>query len=232
LSLSKGIVFRYEIKRLLFSKEYLLLLIVTLAYGVSLLSTMVLYGVNYTAPFSPLTFSTYCTSLAPFLFILLLVLCARQSTVSERGAEAIISAMPIPLYIFRLLRYSAVACAFLIATALPLTACFVFYRLVFNYTTSGALLWFGLLLLLPPAILLFGAAMLFVNRRAVVYILLTTVLIVCIFQIKLPVFIDLIGSTAVQPFTAGEHDFAFSSHFITGRIAFSVVGIVLIIVSL
>ena len=231
--MSKGTVFKYEIKRLLFSKEYLLLLVATLAYGISLLRGVVLYGTDYTAPFSLLTFLTYCASLAPFLFILLLVLCARQFKSSERGAESIIGVAPMPLHVFRLLRYSAVVCAFLIAAALPVTACFVFYRLVFDYTAFGALLWSGLLLLLPTAILLFGAAMLLGNRSAAaVYVLLAAVLIVGVFQITLPVFIDIIGITAVQPLNAGKYDFAFSSAFIAGRVAFSVVGIVLMILSL
>lgn len=231
--MSKGTVFKYEIKRLLFSKEYLLLLVATLAYSVALLRGVVLYGANYTAPFSPLTFLTYCASLAPFLFILLLVLCARQYKASERGAESIIAATPMPLHVFRFLRYSAVAWAFLIAAALPVMACFVFYRLVFNYTAFGALLWPGLLLLLPSSILLFGVAIFLGNRSAAaVYVLLAAVLIVSVFQITLPVFIDIIGSTAVQPLNTGEYDFAFSSAFIAGRVVFSAAGIVLIIISL
>lgn len=222
--MSKGTIFKYELKRLLISKEYLLLLAATVLYGVSLLRSMVLYGIDYTAPFSLLTFSTYCASLAPFLFTLLLVLCARQSKASERGMEAIIDATPVPLHIFRLLRYSAVVCSFLIAAALSLTSCFVFYRLVFDYTAFGPLLRAGLLLILPPAILLFGAGVLLGNKSAeAVYVLMAAVLIVSIFQIKLPLFIDIIGNTAVHEF---------SSAFIAGRVAFAVVGIVLVNVSL
>lgn len=231
--MNKGTVFKYEIRRLLFSKEYLLLLAAALAYSVSLLRGFVLYGADYTAPFSLLTFLTYCASLAPFLFILLLVLCTKQFKTSERGAESIIGATPMPLHVFRLLRYSAVACAFLIATALPVTACFMFYQQVFDYTAFGVLLWPGLLFLLPPAILLFGAAMLLGNRRAAaIYVLLAAVLIISIFQIKLPVFMDIIGSAAIQLQNPGEYDFTFSSAFIAGRVTFSVVGIVLMIISL
>ncbi|MBU5333698.1 hypothetical protein [Anaerocolumna aminovalerica] len=231
--MNKGTVFKYEIKRLLFSKEYLLLLATVLVYSVSLLRGVVLYGTDYTAPFSLLTFLTYCASLVPFLFILLLVLCGRQFKASDHGAESIISATPMPLHVFRLIRYSAVACAFLIAATLPVIVCFLFYQQVFDYPAFGVLLWPGLLFLLPPAILLFGAAMLLGNRReAAVHILLAAVLIVSVFQIKLPAFMDIIGSAAIQPLNTGEYDFALSTAFIAGRIAFSVVGVVLIVISL
>ncbi len=205
-----GTIFKYELKRLLLSKQYLLLLVATLIFSVSLLRGTVLFGANFTAPFSLLTFSTYCASLTPFLFVLLLVLCAKQSSPSERGAEAIISATPMPLPVFRLLRYGAIAVAFVIPAALTVTACFLFYRLVFDYTAVGVLLLPGLLLLFPPAILLFGTAMLLGTRRsAAVYSLLAVVLIVSVFQIPLPGIVD-----------------------ITGRVAFTGAGVALILASL
>lgn len=220
----KGTIFVYELKRLLVSKEYLLLLIATVLYGLSLLRGVVLYGTNYTAPFSQLTFGAFCASLAPFLFILLLILCARQSKASERGAEAIIRATPMPLPVFRLLRYGAIGCAFLIAAALPVTACFVFYRLVFGYTAVGALLGPGLLLLLPPAILLFGAAVLLGGKKtAAVYVLLAAVLIVSVFQISVPGFTDITESSA---------DFELTPAFIAGRVAFTGIGAACILASL
>ncbi|WP_313133310.1 hypothetical protein [Anaerocolumna sp.] len=231
--MNKGTVFKYEIKRILFSREYLLLLAATVAYSLSLLRGFVLYGADYTAPFSLLTFLNYCASLAPFLFTILLVLCTKQFKASERRAESIIGATPMPLHVFRLLRYSAIACAFLIATAIPVTACFMFYQQVFDYTAFGVLFWPGLLFLLPPAILLFGAAMLLGNRRgAAVYVMIAAVLIISIFQIKLPSFVDIIGSAAIQWRNQEKYDFALSSAFIAGRVTFSVVGIVLIIISL
>ncbi|PKM73071.1 MAG: hypothetical protein CVU91_05745 [Firmicutes bacterium HGW-Firmicutes-16] len=220
----KGTIFKYEIKRLLLSKEYLLLLAATILYGTSLLRSMVIFGTNYTAPFSQLTFGTYCTSLAPFLFILLLVLCARQMKSSERRTETIISATPMPMPVFQLLRYGAIACAFALAAALPVMACFEFYRLVFDYTAFGALLLSSLLLLLPSAIFLFGSAVLLGRwSTAAVYVMLAAVLIVSIFQIPLPGFINVIGSSA---------DFELTPAFVAGRVVFTGIGIVFILASL
>ncbi len=219
-----GTIFKYELKRLLLSKQYLLLLVATLIYSVFLLRGVVLFGANFTAPFSLLTFCTYCASLAPFLFILLLVLCAKQSMPSERGAEAIISASPMPLPVFRLLRYGAIAAAFVTTAALPMIACFVFYRLIFDYTGVGVLLVPGLLLIMPPSIFLFGAAMLLGARRtAAVYALLAVVLIVSVFQIPLPGIVDITVSSA---------DFELTPAFIAGRVVLAGVGILSIFASL
>jgi len=230
--LNRITVFRYELKRLMFSREYLLLLAAVTAYSVSLLRGLVLYGVNYTAPFSLLTFSTYCYSLCPFFFVLLLVLCARQFKTSERGAEAIIKTTCMPFHIFRLVRYGAIACAYLFAMVFPFAACFLFYNLIINYTDFGILLLPGVLIVVPPSVFLFGASMLFGNRKpAAIYIMLVGVLVLSAFKIPLPDLMDIIGTAAVQALYEG-HDHAFSAAFIAGRFVLMLVGFVSMIISL
>lgn len=229
----KGTIFKYELRRLLLSKEYLLLLITALAYSFSLLRGMVMFGTNYTAPFSQWTFCTYVSSVLPILLILLLALCARQFTASERGVMAIIDATPIPSSTFKAIRYGAIACAFLIVAALSAVICFIFYWEVFDYTAFGSLIASGLMLFLPPALLMFGAAMLLGNKKAaLVYVLLAVVLIVGVFQISLPAYIDILGSSVTQTLYTGAHDFSFASAFVTGRIVFVFIGIACIILSL
>lgn len=229
----KKTIFYYEFRRLVCSRAYLLLLATTLAYCFSLLRSTVIFGTLYTAPFSPWTFCTYISSLSPLLFVLLLALCARQFSSAEYGAAAIISATPLPASTYKLLRYGAIACAFLIATILSIIVCLAFYGLVFDYTSFGTLLWCGILLLLPPSFLLFGAAMLLGDRKAVkVYILLAVVLIVGVFRVPLPTYLDIMGSSVTLPLYMGEHEFAFTSAFIAGRIAFLAIGLVSIIISL
>lgn len=229
----KGTIFKYEFRRLLFSKEYLLLLIVALAYSFSLLHGMVIFGTAYTAPFSPWTFCTYVSSVSPILLILLLALCARQFTASERGAMAIIDAAPMPIPAYRAIRYAAIACAFLVVTLLSSGLCFAFYWLVFDYTAFGELAYLGLMLLLPPSLLVFGVAMLLGNKKPVlVYILLAAVLIVGVFGISIPAGIDLIGSSVIRPLSSGIQVFEFSPAFVAGRLAFAAVGILCIILSL
>ena len=228
----KATIFKYELKRLLLSKEYLLLLAAVLAYGMTLLRSLVMYGVSFTAPFSRLTFSSYCAALAPLLFILLLVLCARQTKASERGAEAIIGATPMPLHVFRLLRYGAVAGAFLIPLLLSVLLCLAFYALVFDYTAFGVHLWSSALLLLPPAVLIFGAASYLGQKRAwVVFVLLAAILVIGVFQIGLPSWLDLTGSSVAASLNAPPQE-TWPLSFQIGRAAFLAAGILLTAASL
>ncbi len=224
----KGTIFYYELRRLLLAKEYLLLLAATLAYSLSLFRSLVIFGVDFTAPFSERTFAAYCASLAPFLFVLLLVLCVRQHRASERRAETIIGATPFPARAFLLLRYGAVACAFLPAVILPFAACALLYRQIFEYTAVGGLLWLGAQILLPPTILLFGAAVLLGRgKAATVYVQTAAVLILGAFKIPLPAALDIFGASAVVPGNG-----AIAPSFVAGRVAFSAIGIAFIIVSL
>lgn len=229
----KGTIFKYELRRLLLSKEYLLLLAAALIYSFSLLRSMVVFGTNYTAPFSQLTFCTYVSSVSPILLILLLVLCARQFTASERRAMAIIDAAPMPFSTFKAIRYGAIACAFLIVMVLSAVICFIFYWVVFDYTTFGSLIASDFILLLPSALMVFGAAMLLGNKKtALVYVLLAAVLIIGVFGVSLPAYIDILGGSATQALYNGTHDFPFTSAFVTGRIVFVLIGIACIILSL
>lgn len=229
----KRTIFKYELRRLLLSKEYLILLFTTLTYGISLLRGMILYGTNYTAPYSHLTFLTYCSALDPFLFALLLLLISKQSKASEIGAEAVVCATPMPVPVFRLMRYCAALCAFLLAAALPLIACFSYYRLVFDYTAVGELLFPGLMLLLPSAVFLMGAGVLIANRKpAAIYILLAAVLIIGAFHIRLPESLDFTGISVLTSMSSESDAFLIPSVYITGRLAFFGIGIVFVIASL
>lgn len=228
----KGTIFKYEVKRLFCSKGYLLLLTVNIVYCLALLRGSVLYGTGFTAPFSQWTFCSYLSSTAVLLLILLLALCARQFTISERRAMTIIEASSIQMAVFRAIRYAAIACASLTAMGLSFGICFLFYRLVFDYTGFGSLIYAGLILLLPPALFLFGAAMLLGHKKqALVYILLAIVLILGAFGISLPACIDLLGTSVIRPLYDGVQEFTFSTEFLAGRAAFTIAGVALIIFS-
>jgi hypothetical protein len=194
---------------------------------------MVMYGTNYTAPFSQSTFSTYCTSLAPFLFVLLLVLCARQYKATERGAEAIISVAPMPIYILRLLRSAAILCAYLISVLLPVFICFGYYLIVFDYTGFPLLTWLCIVIILPSSLLLMGAALSLGKKKlTAVYMLLAAVLVLGVFHFSLPSFFDLFGSSVLIPLYSGTQNFDIPFAFSMGRAAFIIIGIILITGSL
>ncbi|QOR36048.1 hypothetical protein IMX26_04330 [Clostridium sp. 'deep sea'] len=229
----KKTIFYYELKRLVCSWSYLLLLAVVLFYCQRLLHSAVIFGTMFTAPFSQWTFCNYISSVMSLLLILLLALCAQQFTPSERGAMSIINATPMPVRMFKVIRYSAIACAFMMVAVLPIIICFAFYWFTFDYTAFGSLIVSALTLLLPSTILVFGIAMLLGNKKTVLlHIMLIVVLIIGVFGVSLPAHIDIIGSSVTQPLYAGTYDFSFTLAFVVARIAFSLAGIACIIMSL
>ncbi len=221
----KRTIFRYEFRRLMLSREYLLLLAAVAAYCASLLRGNVIAGTQFTAPFSPWTFCDYLASMTMLLLVLLLALCARQFSASERGAAVLIAATPMPDVTFRTLRYAAIACAYGIAAVIPVAACLIFYWAVFGYTAFGNLIGPVLTMLFPPTVLVFGAAMLLGKRKAaLVYALMAAVLILGVFRISLPAFLDVFGTSVTQTLYVETQEFAFTPAFIAGRIAFVAAG--------
>ena len=62
-------IFRYELRRMVFSKFYLGLSAVTIWYGWQLLNTTTILGTAHTAPFSPWSFGCYLSRLLPLLWV-------------------------------------------------------------------------------------------------------------------------------------------------------------------
>jgi len=57
-------------------------------------------------------------------------------------------------------------------------------------------------------------------------------LIVGIFKVSFSPYIDIIGKSVIQTLHNGKYDFTFDASFILGHIVFSLIGIILIIISL
>lgn len=220
-------IFYYEFKRLIRSREYLLLLTAVFIYSLLLLRTTVIFGTRYTAPFSLWTFCDYLSSSAVLLFVMLTTLCGRQFSPSEQAAWRIIITAPMPVFRLKMIRFGAVICAFLIAAFLSLSVCFIFYRQVYNYLAFGRLIAAALILLLPSSVLIFGASMVLGAKKAFyVYALAGALLIIGVFRIPLPEYLDILGTSVARPLFAGAKadNFSFSGPFIAGRITFLAAG--------
>ncbi len=78
-------IFRYELRRMVFSKFYLGLSAVTIWYGWQLLNTTTILGTAHTAPFSPWSFGSYLSQLLPLLCVPCCSLCGTSAAI--RPAE-------------------------------------------------------------------------------------------------------------------------------------------------
>ena len=153
--MSKKTIFYYELKRILFSRAYIILLVTAIAYSLLLIRTSVIFGIEYTAPFSEMTFKAYVSSMRLLLFLLLLPLCMRTHSANERAVMSLVAASPFSPPVFRLLRHSAIASAYTLIALFSVAFCFVFYLLVFNYVAPVALYACAVKVILLPVYLYF-----------------------------------------------------------------------------
>ena len=71
-------IIRYELKRLIFSKYYVFLLLITGLFAYYILSQKVILGTAYTAPFSNWSYTTFLCDMLPYLLnpVVFLYLCS------------------------------------------------------------------------------------------------------------------------------------------------------------
>lgn len=106
-------MFYYELYRLMFSRLYLGLLLVTLWYSWQTLGTVTILGVAHTAPFSPWSFGAFLAGVMPVLSVALLLFIWNQRGTGARGVEALTRATSMSPRSGMLVRCGVVAVAWL-----------------------------------------------------------------------------------------------------------------------
>ena len=150
----------YEIKRLIFTKIYAGLLLLTLLFSYYVLSSRTIFGTAYTAPFSQWSFAAYLFDILPFLLLTTLFFCTYVFSKNERRVRTITLTTPLSERGYFLLKACAIALAYLITVLIVFAASLLFYTHVFHFTGFASLLGPLVLVLLPPFVFFFGAAML------------------------------------------------------------------------
>lgn len=184
-------IFRYELRRLVFSKFFLGLAAVTFWYGWQILNTSTILGIAHTAPFSPWSFGSYLSQLLPLLSVILLFLIWNQCNKPARRAEALTTATAQNPGTYRLVKCGAAAAAWLSLAVLLITLGIGFLLALFGrdvpvseYTVPA------LTSLLPPLILLAGTGLL-AGRIHSNLLIAMTALVLGIGYLPLPDPIDL-----------------------------------------
>ena len=105
-------IFCYELKRLIFNKIFLALLIISALYSYMILSGEIILGIAFTAPFSPWSFSYYLAKLQPLLMITLLFFITFIHSSHEKQVRQLTLATPVDSVKFTLVKCSAAAAGF------------------------------------------------------------------------------------------------------------------------
>lgn len=154
-------IFRYELRRMVFSKFYLGLGAVTIWYGWQILNTTTILGTAHTAPFSPWSFGSYLSQLLPLLCVAMLFLVWNQcSNTARRTAMLTTTAAQNP-GVYRLVKCGAAAAAWLLLVLLLAALGIGFLLALFGRDVPvGEYVVPALAAVLPPMILLLGTGLL------------------------------------------------------------------------
>lgn len=224
-------------KLTILTKSYAFFVALVTIYAVYLLKTNVLFGVADTAPFSAWSFIDYLLSFLPLLAALLLLYVARLFSPHEIDVRKVTVAMPFfgPLYFF--IKISVIMIACIIEILLIITACSIFYGLVFSFFDLQQLIFYTSLILIAPLFFILGLGLLMCKiNHHLAYVLLAIVFFLSFLRFSPSYFFDIFGYSLMQiPNQAipigGIISFVVPIGFGVTRVIFFILGLFMILIS-
>lgn len=190
-------VYRYELKRLLFNKFFLGLLVITGLYSYQMLSGDIIQGIANTAPFSNWSYGAYLADVLPLLLITLLFFITFLYSDQEKKVARLTAATPVDPVQYGRVRCLAMVTGFIGIAAVVILISFVFYAQVFQFTSFGNFVLPIGFTLLPAMLFTLGAGLLAGRlNRGLLYALMLLLLIAG--QVPLPDALDLFGNHLYQ----------------------------------
>jgi len=172
-------IFKYELRRLLWNKFFIGLLLINGLYAWFVLTGDIIAGVAYTAPFSPWSFGAYLAKTMPITVLTVLFLLTFYYAKKEKRVEVLTGATPVNPVRYSLVRSGAIATAFLILVALLLGLSLYFYASILDYWHVTPFILPALLVLPPCLIFALGAGHLAGRLHVgLLYVLMLAVLLV------------------------------------------------------
>lgn len=142
-------VFGYELKRLLTSGLFIAMLAVNAVFAWYILTTDIIEGIAYTAPFSVWSSCAYIGKTLPLSIITVLLLQAGYYGRQQRRAEILFSASPITYAQTMLIRTAVLGVCFLIICLIESVIAAVFFLTFFGFYGFGAFILPALLETVP-----------------------------------------------------------------------------------
>ncbi len=230
-------IFRYELKRLLLNKFFIVLLIINGLFAWYILATETVVGVAYTAPFSPWSFGDYLSSVMPLSILTVLFLMTTYYSKNEKQTKILTDATPVNQAHYILIRSSAVALGFTIICAVLIGLSFYFYATYFGFWKFASFILPAILTLPPCLVLTLGLGHLVgYFHSGLLYALMLISMVMG--YLRLGVF-DFFGKGyyayapyELAPGSDGEPAFTLSAGFLTVRILYLLIGLIFFAVSI
>ncbi|HCC37841.1 MAG TPA: hypothetical protein DEQ14_09620, partial [Treponema sp.] len=153
-------IFMYELKRLILNKFFFLLAAVSGLYGYLILSDEIIYGIAYTAPFSPWSYGIYIAKVLPLLLVTLLFFITFLYSRQEKQVRLLTSATPVNIPVYCAIKCAAITAGFVIISLFVILISVIFYAKVFGFYNFSKFLAPIFITLIPAFLFIFGIGLL------------------------------------------------------------------------
>ena len=229
-------IFKYELKRLIFTKFYLVISALSILYSYNLLTTKYVMGLSSTAPFSQWSYSGFLCDMNTFLLLVVMFFCTYLFSKKEKEVREITRPTPMPENKYFMIKTFAIITTYLILCAAIITVSFIFYAQIFKFTDFCSFLLPMIIVLLPSLLLTIGLCFFLGNKNvSLIYVAMPVVIGLSILELGINPFLDVFakGYITASPLLVpvdqtGEPLFMLSSVFVMSRVLFLVLGLALI----
>ncbi|MDP4092129.1 MAG: hypothetical protein Q8920_02105 [Bacillota bacterium] len=231
-------ILKYELKRQIFNKFFIGLLAINGLYAWYTLTSDIIAGTAYTAPFSGWSFGTYLSTVMPIISLTILFMMSRYFSKKEKQVQVITSATPVDPIRFMLTRCTAITVGFILIITVLLIISAYFYISFFKYYNFTAFLLPIIYTLIPSYVFILGLGILAGRvHQGLFYVLMLVSLALCFVHISGA--FDFFGRgyynnyPITLPVSAGgEPAFSVSDKFLLARLAYLLLGLGMLTVSI
>ncbi len=223
-------IFNYEVRRLLWNKVFIGILIIGLCYGWMTLIGDVISGIAYTAPFSAWSFGYYLSRIVPVLCIAELFFLTFFVSDQERKVAAITGTTPVDPGRYAMTRMGAVCLGSLIFMGCITVLGLWFYWSFFREVPSVELLLSAAMTLLPVTVFCLGAGWFAGSMKGgLIYLAMGLLTLLCVLPLPRAMDFSLSSFFAEYPKSLQVLDPALSVpvDVMAGRAAYLGIGIIL-----
>ncbi|OPJ64791.1 hypothetical protein [Clostridium oryzae] len=232
-------ILKYELKRLIFSRMFVITFIIALFFSVLDLYTQIIQGVSGTAPFSKWSYCKFLCDINTIMLLIFMLSCTGLFSRNEQRVREITSCTSLPQKKYLATKCFALFISYLIIALCCILISLAFYKTTFNFRSFQNFLLPMLIILLPTFVFVFGTSMFLGSKgQTLLYAWIPIVLILSLISFNKAPFIDIFAKgyvtympTVLPVDSIGEPVFRLSLNFIVSRFVFILVGMVLYMTS-
>lgn len=229
-------VFLYELKRIFSNWLFWVMFVVNCIFSWYVLTTDIIAGIAYTAPFSVWSFCAYTGKVMLFTIITILLMLSGYYGKKQKQVEILTAATPITPVWQLLIRSGVLTVCFIFLYAAAVVLAAVFYIRFFRFHDFGPFLLPAILIVLPCFVCAIGLGHLLGRLHQscihllVVACFMAEVSITKVFDFFCAGYFQ-VYPLALSPNSEGEPDFILSPVWLTVRLLYLLTGLGMLILS-